>query len=100
MCKRYKMLALTLKVPCSQYSCMYNSINTKHIKQLLDFPTTSSKKKNLKITVHSKHVIFRYITSVKENVEEGTRLKFEGSLDRIEDLGKVKLSEHQHSTLM
>ena len=45
-------------------------------------------------------LFFRYITSVKENVEEGTRLKFEGGLGRIEDLDKVKLSEHQHSTLM
>ena len=57
-------------------------------------------KKILKLVSTVNMLFFRYITSVKENVEEGTRLKFEGSLDRIEDLDKVKLSEHQHSTLM
>ena len=30
-----------------------------------------------------------YITSVEENAEEGTKLKFEGGLDQVEDLDKV-----------
>ena len=35
------------------------------------------------------HVCFRYITSIEENAEEGTQLKFEGGLDIVEDLDKV-----------
>ena len=31
----------------------------------------------------------RYITSLPENAEEGTRLRFEGGLDTVEDLDKV-----------
>ena len=31
----------------------------------------------------------RYITNLRENAEEGTKLIFEGGLDRVEDLDKV-----------
>ena len=31
----------------------------------------------------------RYITNLRENAEEGTKLLFEGGLDRVEDLDKV-----------
>jgi len=33
--------------------------------------------------------LFRYITNIKENAEEGSKLIFEGGLDRVEDLDKV-----------
>ena len=33
--------------------------------------------------------LFRYITNIKENAEEGTKLIFEGGLDRVDDLDKV-----------
>ena len=33
---------------------------------------------------------FSYITNLKENAPEGTILKFEGGLDLVEDLDKVK----------
>ena len=42
------------------------------------------------------HIIrnnFSYITTIEENCDEGTRLKFEGGLDKVEDLDKVS-SEH------
>ena len=35
---------------------------------------------------------FSYITTIEENCDEGTRLKFEGGLDKVEDLDKVRLS--------
>ena len=34
-------------------------------------------------------VLLRYITNLRENAEEGTKLLFEGGLDRVEDLDKV-----------
>ena len=36
-------------------------------------------------------IIFSYITTIEENCDEGTRLKFEGGLDKVEDLDKVRL---------
>ena len=33
---------------------------------------------------------FRYITSIEENAKEGTKLVFEGGLDKVEDLDKVR----------
>ena len=33
--------------------------------------------------------LFRYITNIKENAEEGSKLIFEGGLDRVDDLDKV-----------
>ena len=38
---------------------------------------------------------FRYITNIKENVEEGTKLTFDGGFDRVEDLDKV-VNEDKH----
>ena len=35
---------------------------------------------------------FSYITTIEENCDEGTRLKFEGGLDKVEDLDKVRPS--------
>ena len=35
----------------------------------------------------------RYITNLRENAEEGTKLLFEGGLDRVEDLDKVNLGK-------
>ena len=32
---------------------------------------------------------FSYITTIEENCDEGTRLKFDGGLDKVEDLDKV-----------
>ena len=42
------------------------------------------------------HIIrnnFSYITTIEENCDEGTRLKFDGGLDKVEDLDKVS-NEH------
>ena len=36
-----------------------------------------------------KYILLRYITNLRENAEEGTKLIFEGGLDRVEDLDKV-----------
>ena len=36
---------------------------------------------------------FSYITTIEENCDEGTRLKFDGGLDKVEDLDKVS-NEH------
>ena len=33
--------------------------------------------------------LLRYITNIKENAEEGSKLIFEGGLDRVDDLDKV-----------
>ena len=35
-------------------------------------------------------IIFRYITSIEENAKEGAKLQFDGELDKVEDLDKVK----------
>ena len=35
-------------------------------------------------------IYFRYITSIEENAKEGTKLVFEGGLDKVEDLDKVR----------
>ena len=35
--------------------------------------------------------IFSYMTNLEENAPEGTILKFEGGLDMVEDLDKVRL---------
>ena len=37
--------------------------------------------------------LHRYITNLRENAEEGTKLLFEGGLDRVEDLDKVNLGK-------
>ena len=40
-------------------------------------------------------IIFRYITSIEENAKEGTKLQFDGELDKVEDLDKVKQIKNQ-----
>ena len=34
-------------------------------------------------------LLFRYICSIEENAKEGTKLVFEGGLDKVEDPDKV-----------
>ena len=45
-------------------------------------------------TIHITYLLiptyFRYITSIEENAKEGTKLVFEGGLDKVEDLDKVR----------
>ena len=40
--------------------------------------------------IHGFNIPFRYIANLNENAEEGTKLLFEGGLDRVEDLDKVE----------
>ena len=35
-------------------------------------------------------ISYRYITNIRENAEEGSKLIFNGGFDRVEDLDKVK----------
>ena len=43
--------------------------------------------------IHDILCLARYITNLRENAEEGTKLLFEGGLDRVEDLDKVNLGK-------
>ena len=41
------------------------------------------------LAINTNNYNFSYITTIEENCDEGTRLKFDGGLDKVEDLDKV-----------
>ena len=46
-----------------------------------------------RIVLYHSNYNFRYITNLVENAQEGTMLSFEGGLDVVEDLDKVRNNE-------